>query len=158
MRECRYTVCRPVWQEYQVPVRWSTCRPVYEQHVCCVPTLCYRTVTEPRQQVCKTYTCEPVWTEHCYKVCTGDWKTESHYCPGPTVTKCCRTPGTWCFDPCTCTSRYCPGEVVKYAVQQPGHCECRRVWCPKQETRVVRCCHYVPKEECHTVCYNVCKT
>ena len=32
-RECRYTVMRPCYQEYQVPVRWTTCRPVYEQHV-----------------------------------------------------------------------------------------------------------------------------
>src|SRR5262249_1821680 len=120
VRECRYTVCRPIWQEYQVPVRYCTYRPVYEQHVSCVPVTCYRPVTEPRQQVIKTYTYEPVWTEKAVTVCTGDWKVEQEYCPGPVVTKCCRLPGSWTFDPCTCTSHYCPGPTVNYTVQCPG--------------------------------------
>ena len=42
--------------------------------------VCYRTVTEERERVCKTCIMEPVWTEKCVKVCTGDWQTEKEYC------------------------------------------------------------------------------
>ena len=31
-REHCYTVYKPVWQEYQVPVKWTTYKPVYQQH------------------------------------------------------------------------------------------------------------------------------
>src|SRR5262249_21031192 len=109
VRQCCYTVQRPVWQEYQVPVKTVSYRPVYQQHTREYQEVCYRTVTEPRQMVYKTCTCEPVWTEKCYTVCTGSWHAEQEYIPGPIVNKCCRQPGTWCFDPCTCTSKYCPG-------------------------------------------------
>src|SRR5438034_3949575 len=30
VREHRYTVCKPCWQEYQVPQYWTTCRS--EEH------------------------------------------------------------------------------------------------------------------------------
>ena len=33
--ECCYTVHKPCWQEYQVPVKYYTCKPVYEQQ--CLP-------------------------------------------------------------------------------------------------------------------------
>ena len=45
--------------------------------------------------------------------------------PGPVVQKCCRLPGTWHFDPCTCRSHYCPGQVVNCSVQCPGHTSAR---------------------------------
>src|SRR5208337_4596359 len=148
VRQCCYTVYKTCYQDYQVPVRWCTYKPCYEQHVCCVPVTCYQTVTEPRQMVYKTYTQEPVWTTQCYKVCTGDWHEERHYCPGPIVTRCCQKPGCWSFDPCTCTSHYCPGPVETYQVQCPGHWVCKKVWCPREETRTMRCCHYVCREQC----------
>src|SRR5207249_1850168 len=120
----KYCVMKPVWQEYQVPVQWTTYKPVYEQHV--------------RKH---RYTgCEPVWTERCYKVCTGCWQEEKKFIPGPTVTKCCRTPGTWTFDPCTCTSHYCPGSVISYEVQCPGKWVCCRVWVPREEVRTEKVC------------------
>ena len=54
------------------PPSWTTAVEV----VCQVPQTCYRTVTEPRSMVCKNYTCEPVFTEKCVPVCTGDWHVE----------------------------------------------------------------------------------
>src|SRR5262249_54135061 len=148
VREVPYTVCKPVWQEYQVPVRWTTYCPVMEQHVREIPITYYKTVMEPRQRVCKSYVCEPVWTEKCYKVCTGDWQIERHYCAGPVTTRCCKLPGSWHFDPCTCTSYYCPGPIITYPLQKPGHWVCKRTWVPREEIKTVRCCHYVRREHC----------
>ena len=107
--------------------------------------------------LCKTYTCEPVWTEKCVTVQTGCWETRQEYCPGPVQTRCCRLPGECVFDPCTCISRYCPGPVVRYQVQCPGRWVCKKVWVPREEVRKVRCCHYVTREHCRTVNYTVCK-
>ena len=33
VRECRYTVCKPVYEDYDVVRKYTTCKPVYEQHV-----------------------------------------------------------------------------------------------------------------------------
>ena len=149
-------MCRPVYQEYEVPVHYTTCHPVYEQHTCEVPQTCYRTVSEQRQYCYKTCTCEPVYEDKCVKVCTGCYETEQVYCPGPVQHKCCRLPGHCDFDPCTCTSHYCPGETVTYEIQCPGHYECRKVWVPHEEVRTVRCCRYVTHEQVHTGSYTVC--
>src|SRR5262249_47990786 len=115
-------------------------------------------VLEPCEKIVKTYTCEPVFTTKQICVKTGDWHTESCFVPGPVVNRCCRMPGTWTFDPCTCTSHYCPGPVVNYCVQLPGRHICKRIWVPREEIRTVTCCHYERREHCHTVRYNVCRT
>src|SRR5262249_47178621 len=138
VREHRYTVQRAVWQDYQVPVKWTTYRPVYEQHVRNVPVTTYRTVCEPRQYTYKTCTLERVWQEHPVRICTGEWREERHYVPGPVVTRTCKLPGTWTFDPCSCKSHYCPGPVTSYQVQCPGRWVCKKVWVPREETRMVR--------------------
>src|SRR5205823_4821598 len=140
-----------VWQEYQVPVKYTTCKPVYEQHEREVPVTCYRTVTEPCQKTCKTYTCEPVWTERCVKVRSGSWCVEKKYCAGPMVTKRIKSPGCWSFDPCTCTSRYCPGTTTTCCVESPGRWVTKRTWVPCEEFKVERKCHMVRKEQCHVV-------
>ena len=153
-RETRVgTVYETVWEPEQV-----TCeRTVYDTVCEDVEQTCYRTVVEPRKRLCRTYTCEPVWTTHCIKVQTGCWQEEKQFCPGPVVHRTCRQPGTWTFDPCTCTCRYCPGPVVTYAVQCPGRWVCRRVWVPREEVRTVRCCRYVLKEHCHEVTEHCCR-
>src|SRR5438132_14377574 len=140
-----------------MPKNNCTYKPVYEQPTRQVGQTCYSTERGTRERVCKTYTCEPVWTDKCEKLCTGEWKEERQYCPGPVVTKCCKTPGKCVFDPCTCTTRYCPGESVSYQVQCPGSWTCKRIWCPREEVRTVRCCHYERREHCKTVNYTVCK-
>src|SRR5262249_48298166 len=127
------------------------------QHTCDVPVTCYRTVTDTRQQLCKSVSYEPVWTEHCHKVIVNEMKVERHFCPGPIVQRCRQLPGTWKFDPVTCTSQYCPGPVVKDQVQLPGHWFCTQVCVPHEEIRKTRSCHLVPHEHCHVVNYTVCK-
>src|SRR5262249_15941161 len=155
--ERRYTVCHDKIEHYQVPVRWTTYRPEYKQHCVDVPCVTYRTVLEPCEKIVKTHTCEPVYTTKQICVKTGDCQTQTSFTPGPGVTRCCRLPGTWEFDPCPCRSHYCPGPVVTQQVQLPGRHVCKRTWIPRDEVRTVTCCHYVRKEHCHTVKYNVCR-
>jgi len=64
VREQRYTVCKPVWQEYHVPVRWTTCRPVYEQHVQQVPYTVYHTCYQPYQVPYRWCTYKPEYETH----------------------------------------------------------------------------------------------
>ena len=125
---------------------------------CQVPETCYRTVTEPRQCVFKTCVYEPVWTEKCYKVCTGEWKEEKVYCPGPVVRADAAGP------PASGSSTRAPaGRTGARASASPTACRRRaaaspsEIWCPKEEIRTVRCCQMVPREQCQTITYHVCR-
>src|SRR5262249_53059141 len=136
---------------------YTTWKPVYQTHTRMVPVTTWQTVPEQRCHTYKTYRCEPVYSERTVVVNTGCWKTEQQYIPGPVVQKCCRQPGTWHFDPCSCRCTYCPGPVVTYCVQCPGRWVCKPVWVPRQEVRRIPCCQYVMREQVHTVPYTVCR-
>src|SRR5262249_56179192 len=118
-----------------------------------VPECKVQVVPETKVMTYKTYTCERVRAGRTILVRTGDWKVERDYVPGPIVQKCCQLPGTWHFDPCTCSSHYCPGPTISYPVQCPGRWVCRQVWCPRVECRKVTCTPYVRREHTHCVPY-----
>src|SRR5262249_17980922 len=136
-RQERYCTYRPVTEAYQVAVPYCTYRPVTEQHVRKVPYTCTRQVTEYRTEGRTEDRVENVAAEECVKVCGGEWQEVREYCPGPVVTRCCKTPGTWIVDPCTCQPRYCEGQTITQQVQCPGTWTCKKVWVPKEEMRKV---------------------
>jgi hypothetical protein len=138
-------------QEYQVQIPYCTYKPVYEKHVRQVPEVKYQCVTEYRNETRVSYVQEPVYTEKCVKVCGGHWEERTECIPGPIVTKCCRLPGTYVFDPCTCTTKYCPGEVVRQQYQCPPTTVTKKVWVPTVETKIVKECKMVCKPVCTTV-------
>jgi hypothetical protein len=157
-REHRYTVHRPVTECYQVCVPYTVYRTVHEQHVRRVPVTCTRQVQECRTECRVGYRVENVETEKCVKVCGGEWQERREYCPGPVVTRCCKTPGSWIFDPCSGCSRFCPGQTVQEQVQCPGTWVCKKVWVPKEEYKTIKCCTQVCKPYTYTVQVPYCRT
>ena len=57
-------MCRPTYQEYQVPVKWTTFKPEYTQHVREMPYTVYHQKMECYQVPVKWTTCRPVYTKH----------------------------------------------------------------------------------------------
>jgi hypothetical protein len=160
---CPETCCTP-------KVRYKTCYQtcVEEKEVCCYETVtktvmkeCRYTVCKPvyEDQVreCKKIICEPVWEEKQIKVCSGYWKDEQVFCPGPVVTKKCKLPDTCCFDPCTCKSHVVKGQTVCYQEQCPGKWVCKKVWVPTEEIKTIKVCKHVQKEVIEKVNVKVCK-
>jgi hypothetical protein len=150
----RYKTCYETVVEERCKTVWQNCYKTIEKE--CRYTVC-KPVWEVCEQECKKIVCKPVWEEKQVKVCCGEWKEEKYYCPGPVKCVRHREPDTCCFDPCTCKTIRCPGKCWTEYVQCPGTWKCKKVWCPREEIRVVKCCKYVPEEVCEKVQVKVCK-
>ena len=149
----RYKTCYQTVVEEQCKTVWQNCYKTIEKE--CHYTVC-RPVWECVEKECKKIVCKPVWEEKQVKVCCGEWKEEKYFCPGPVKTVKHRDPDTCCYDPCTCKSIRIPGKCWTECVQCPGTWKCKKVWCPREECRTVRCCKYVPEEICEKVQVKVC--
>jgi len=160
---CQETCCYP-------KVRYKTCyqNVIEEQTKVCYQTVQKTVMKECRQVVCKPVweekivecrksVCKPVWEEKQVKVCCGEWREEKHYCEGPIVTRKCRLPDTCCFDPCSCKSHRVKGQTVCYQEQLPGRWTCKKVWCPREEIRTVKCCKMVHEEVVERVPVKTCR-
>ena len=99
-----------------------------------------------------------VQTTKCVPVCGGEWQEVREYCPGPVVTQCCKSPGFWTVDPCTCCPKFCEGCTTTQLVQCPGTWTCKKVWCPKTTYQTVTCCVPVCKQYTYTVQVPCCRT
>ena len=152
-----YTVCNPVYQEYEVPVHYTTCKPVYEQHTCEVPETCYRTVQEQRQYCYKTCTCEPVYDRQVRQGLHRLLRDGADVLPRPgRQHKCCRLPGTASSIPAPAPAHYCPGPTVNYEVQCPGHTSAARSGCRTRKSAPSAAATTCTHEQLHTGCYTVC--
>lgn len=172
-RDVCQTICRPVYQTCYREVTQRVCRPVYNtcyrqcNYTVCRPVYntCYRDVTcttwRTESQTCYRDVCytvrRPIHETRNVEYCTGEWKTETYHVPGPVVTKCVRDPGTWELDPCTGCCCYKPGCCREVQVQCPGTTCCRRVWCPRTETRQVCTTRWVCETQTRQVPYTVCR-
>ncbi|MEE2781114.1 MAG: hypothetical protein VX431_02840, partial [Planctomycetota bacterium] len=108
------------------------------------------------KNVCYTV-CKPVHYTKTVNVCCGHWETQVTCCPGPVVTKCVQTPGTWEWDPCRCRCCYKPGCCKKVQVQCPPRKVCKKVWVPEVKQKCIQCVKYVRETKVKTCCYKVCK-
>jgi hypothetical protein len=150
----RYKTCYQTVVEERIKTHYQIVHKTIEKecrYVVCKP------VYEIVEKECKKIVCKPVWEEKQVKVCTGEWKEEQYYCPGPVKAVRHRTPATCCFDPCTCKTIRIPGQCYTEYVQCPGTIKCRKVWVPREEVRTVKVCKMVPEEVVEKVQVKVCK-
>lgn len=150
----RYKTCYETVVEERCKTCWQNCYKTIEKE--CRYTVC-KPVWEVCEKECKRIICKPVWEEKQVKVCCGEWKEEKYYCPGPVKAVRHKSPDTCCFDPCTCKTVRIPGQCCTEYVQCPGTWKCKKVWCPREECRTVKCCRMVQEEVCEKVQVKVCR-
>ena len=150
----RYKTCYQTVVEDCIKTRYQVVHKTIEKE--CRYTVC-KPVWETVEKECKKIVCKPVWEEKQVKVCTGEWKVEEYYCPGPVKAVRHRTPDSCCVDPCTGKTIRIPGQCYVEYVQCPGTVKCRKVWVPREEVRTVKVCKMVQEEVVEKVQVKVCK-
>lgn len=146
-KEVPYTYRYPVHEHKSREVSYIEHVPSYETRRRSIPYTTYHPVTEQRTRTVSYSVPRTVHYTKTINVPCGHWETRVEVHPGPVVCKYVQEPGCWVSGPCQkgCHQKGC-GRVYK-----PGKCHiiqkrcrpikvCRRVWVPRMEQRVVKCC------------------
>jgi hypothetical protein len=141
MKECRYTVCKPVYETKEVEQKQTICKPVWEEKVVKVCAGEWQT----RQE------CVPGRRRHKLVWDNGG-------CDGCSNGSCGNSCGSGCGDPCggggTCRRHGCLRFVT---CEEPSRMVCKKVWVPREECRTVKVCKMVPETVCKKVPVTTCR-